>query len=57
MSWLQLRRKPLVASEFLTALSKIEPIYAEEEEAFKVYNDVYNTETHTTANMIMHSLL
>jgi SpoVK/Ycf46/Vps4 family AAA+-type ATPase len=35
----QLRRKPLVASEFLAPLSKMEPIYAEQEEAFKVWFD------------------
>lgn len=34
--FIQLRRKPLAASEFIAPLSKIEPIYAEEEEEFKV---------------------
>jgi SpoVK/Ycf46/Vps4 family AAA+-type ATPase len=32
----QLRRKPLNAAEFIPFLSKIDPIYREEEEAFKV---------------------
>ncbi len=32
----QLRRKPLTAAEFVGPLSKIDPIYKEEEEAFKV---------------------
>eukprot|EP00111_Clytia_hemisphaerica_P004244 TCONS_00012119-protein len=33
----QLTKKPLVASEFVGPLAKIEPIYKEEEEAFKVW--------------------
>jgi SpoVK/Ycf46/Vps4 family AAA+-type ATPase len=33
----QLRRKPLTASEFLTPLSKMDPIYAEVEEGFKTW--------------------
>lgn len=33
---LQQRRKPLTAAEFVTPLSKIDPIYKEEEEEFKV---------------------
>ena len=33
---LQLSKKPLVASEFIAMLSKLDPIYKEEEEAFKV---------------------
>lgn len=32
----QLPRKPLAASEFLGSLSRQEPVYKEEEEAFKV---------------------
>ena len=35
-SLVQLRRRPLAASEFIPSLSKIEPIYAEEEGEFKV---------------------
>ena len=41
--FMQLRRKPLTASEFLAPLSKIDPIYAEEEEQFKVYTHLINT--------------
>lgn len=33
---MQLRKRPLTAAEFVFALSKIDPIYKEEEEAFKV---------------------
>ena len=33
---MQLRRKPLTASEFLAPLSKMDPIYAEIEDGFKV---------------------
>ena len=36
----QLHRKPLTASEFIAPLSKIEPIYAEEEGAFKVKTEI-----------------
>ena len=32
----QLRRRPLMAAEFIPYLSKIDPIYKEEEEAYKV---------------------
>ena len=32
----QLSKKPLTASEFVPSLAKIEPIYKEEEEQFKV---------------------
>ena len=32
----QLRRRPLTAAEFIPALSKMDPIYQEEEEAYKV---------------------
>ena len=33
---LQLSRKPLVANEFIGPLSKIDPIYKDEEESYKV---------------------
>ena len=33
---LQLHRRPLTAAEFIAPLSKIDPIYKEEEEAYKV---------------------
>ena len=33
---LQLSKKPLTAAEFIPPLAKIDPIYKEEEEAFKV---------------------
>ena len=33
---IQLNKKPLTAVEFVAPLAKIEPIYKEEEEAFKV---------------------
>lgn len=33
---LQLRKRPLAASEFVAPLAKIDPIYKEEEGAFKV---------------------
>jgi len=33
----QLSKKPLVASEFIAMLSKLDPIYKEEEEAFKIW--------------------
>jgi len=32
----QLHRKPLIAAEFLTQLSKNEPVYQEEEQTYKV---------------------
>ncbi len=32
----QLRRRPLTAAEFIPFLSKIDPIYKEEEESYKV---------------------
>lgn len=53
----QLRRKPLTASEFIVPLSKIEPIYAEEEGEFKVEFDYCNFRSmpyniqHLTATM------
>ena len=37
LSLTQLHRRPLAASEFIPFLSKIDPIYKEEEEAFKVH--------------------
>ena len=33
-----LAKRPLVASEFIPPLARIDPIYKEEEEAFKVLN-------------------
>ena len=33
---MQLRRRPLTAAEFVAPLSKIDPIYKEEEEAYTV---------------------
>ena len=36
----QLTKKPLAALEFVAPLAKIDPIYKEEEEAFKVLNVV-----------------
>lgn len=36
----QLSRRRLVASEFVSPLAQIEPVYAEEEEAYKVSNSL-----------------
>lgn len=37
----QLAKKPLTAMEFIGPLAKIDPIYKEEEEAFKVLAEKY----------------
>ncbi len=37
----QLRKRPLSAVEFVAPLSKIDPIYKEEEEAYKVHPPTY----------------
>ena len=34
--YLQFRRRPLTAAEFIPPLSKIDPIYKEEEDTYKV---------------------
>ena len=36
LSSIQLRKRPLTAGEFVAPLSKIDPIFKEEEEAYKV---------------------
>ena len=45
----QLRRRPLTAAEFIPFMSKIDPIYREEEEAYKVCIQTYSisTQKHT----------
>ena len=37
----QLAKRPLVASEFIPPLARIDPIYKEEEEAFKVITNIF----------------
>ena len=40
---MQLSKKPLTAAEFIPLLAKIDPIYKEEEEAFKVCCVTFHT--------------
>ena len=47
---IQLNKKPLTAVEFVAPLAKIEPIYKEEEEAFKVVCHFFCFKDHSYIN-------
>ena len=51
----QLRRRTLTAAEFIPFMSKIDPIYREEEEAYKVCIQTYSTSTHKHTHGSTHA--
>ena len=55
-TYLQLRKRHLAAAEFVTPLAKIDPIYKEEEEAYKVGSfDKYEVYTLVIIKKYYHS--